>query len=433
MKRKLIQLLGRLAFLVLKQADRIFTGSVSGMSPEEEVRDPYTAFGIMRSRGRIQRSYMNRGWLVLGFEEAQTLFKDPRFSTDLRKNKFVTRMLRFASNGREISFLDNPTMLQMDPPDHTRLRKLAQQGFLHKYVLSLEPRIESIVKRCLESYDSEAGQFDIVQQLARPLPAIVIAEMLGLPEEDLDDFQDMSNRLLGLTALGDDDLMDEGARANEQLIEYFKSAIEDKRKSPGQDLMSRLIEAEEEGDRLTPEELYSMCVLLLVAGHETTTRLIGNGMYTLLQHPDQVEMLKQDPSLIPNAVEEMLRFEPPVQMMPRFAVEDTVFYGKKIKKNQMIVPVIASANRDPGANEDPDVFDIAREDIQHVSFGHGIHLCLGLNLARLEAKVAINLLLARFPHMTIAEQEIVWTPIPLVRGMDNLVVDVDEEAAKSAA
>jgi cytochrome P450 len=324
-------------------------------------------------------------------------------------------------------------MINRDPPDHTRLRKLVQQGFLHKYIQSLEPRIESIVARCLDSYDSESGQFDILEQLARPLPAIVIAEMLGLPEKDMPMFQEMSGRLLGLTALGNDALMQAGAAANDQLEEYFKTVIEEKRKSPGQDLMSRLIAVEEEGDRLSAVEMYSTCVLLLVAGHETTTRLISNGMYTLLAHPEQLELLKRDPSLMPNAIEEMLRYEPPVQFMARFAQTDMEFFGKKIRKNQMILPIIGSANRDPKANENPDVFDVTRENIRHISFGHGIHLCLGLNLARLEAKVAINALLKHFPEMTLADQEIVWTNIPLVRGMENLLIDVEERNARTKA
>ena len=187
-----------------------------------------------------------------------------------------------------------------------------------------------------------------------------------------------------------------------------------------------MIVAEEEGDRLTVDEMYSTCVLVLVAGHETTTRLISNGVYTLLQHRDQLEKLKRDPELMSNAVEEMLRYEPPVQLMPRYALDDTEFYGKKIKKNQLIVPIIASANRDPSANENPDVFDITRKNIKHISFGYGPHLCLGLNLARLEAKIAFNMLFERFPNLTLADQEIVWTPIPLVRGMKNLIVNLNE-------
>jgi pimeloyl-[acyl-carrier protein] synthase len=195
-------------------------------------------------------------------------------------------------------------------------------------------------------------------------------------------------------------------------------------------MISRLIQAEEEGDRLTVDELYSTCVLLLVAGHETTTRLISNGVYLLLKHPEQLLKLKDDPSLGPNAIEEMLRYEPPVQLMPRFALEDTEFFGKTIKKNQLIVPMIASANRDPAANDNPDDIDISRENIKHVSFGHGIHLCLGLSLARLEGRIAINILLERFPDMTLVDQKIVWTPLPLVRGMDNLVVQTNESPEK---
>jgi len=361
------------------------------------------------------------------------LILDSRFSSDVRTNKFISGLVRAAAGGERVPLLDDPTMINRDPPDHTRLRKLVQQGFLHKYVLSLEPRIESIVTKCLDSYDSQTGRFDILEQLARPLPAIVIAKMLGLPEKDLPRFQDMSNRLLGLTALGNDEMMEAGDLANDQLVDYFKELIEKKRKTPGQDLIGRLIAVEEEGDRLSLEEMYSTCVLLLVAGHETTTRLISNGMYTLLQHPEQLELLKGDPSLMPNAIEEMLRFELPVQFMVRFATCDMEYFGKKIKKNQMILPIIGSANRDPKANDHPHVFDVTRENIKHVSFGHGIHLCLGLNLARLEAKIAINALLKRFPDMTLADQEIVWTRIPLVRGMENLLIDVNEGAARTEA
>ena len=198
-------------------------------------------------------------------------------------------------------------------------------------------------------------------------------------------------------------------------------------------MISRLIAAEEEGDRLTTRELYSTCVLLLVAGHETTTRLIGNGMYLLMKNRDQMEKLKANPALVENAVEEVLRYEPPVAIIPRFALEDTEFYGRKIKKHQLIVPIMASANRDPAANPNPDVFDIEREDIKHVSFGHGIHLCLGLNLARLEGRIAFRKLLERFPDMTMAEQELEWTPIPLVRGMENLIVDTNEKVEERAA
>jgi cytochrome P450 len=430
---KLFQMFAGALMAILRQVDKLVYGTESPLSQGDVNRDPYEAYKTGLSQGPLLRSLANQGWLVMGFEEVQALFLDPRFSSDIRTNKFISRVIKAAAGGRRVPLLDDPTMINRDPPDHTRLRKLVQQGFLHKYIQSLEPRIESIVARCLDSYDSESGQFDILEQLARPLPAIVIAEMLGLPEKDMPMFQEMSGRLLGLTALGNDALMQAGAAANDQLEEYFKTVIEEKRKSPGQDLMSRLIAVEEEGDRLSAVEMYSTCVLLLVAGHETTTRLISNGMYTLLAHPEQLELLKRDPSLMPNAIEEMLRYEPPVQFMARFAQTDMEFFGKKIRKNQMILPIIGSANRDPKANENPDVFDVTRENIRHISFGHGIHLCLGLNLARLEAKVAINALLKHFPEMTLADQEIVWTNIPLVRGMENLLIDVEERNARTKA
>lgn len=426
MKRKLLLALGQLAFSILRRVDYYFTGSNSGIPLEEEIRDPYKVWKILRSKGSILRSYTYRGWMVLGFEEAQQLFKDTRFSSDTRKNKFITRAMKTASPDGRVPFLDNPTLLQLDPPDHTRLRKLVNHGFNHKYILAMEPRIADIVNDCLDSCDVATGQFDIVQQLAKPLPAIVIAELLGLPSEDLQYFQDLSNRFLGVTAIGNDEAIRQGAIANDELLDYFEKVIADKKANPSQDLIGRLIVAEEEGDRLTVDEMYSTCVLVLVAGHETTTRLISNGVYTLLQHRDQLEKLKRDPALMINAVEEMLRYEPPVQLMPRYALDDTEFYGKKIKKNQLIVPVIASANRDPAANENPDVFDITRKNIKHISFGYGPHLCLGLNLARLEAKVAFNMLFERFPDLTLADQKIVWTPIPLVRGMKNLVVNLNE-------
>lgn len=433
MKRRLIRRLGRVVLAVLRKLDYWFTGSVAGIAPDEALRDPYHVYSIYRESGSVIRSLANRGWLVLGFEEVQALFRDPRISSDVRKNRFLMRMMRLAANGMELPLLDNPTMLNLDPPDHTRLRKLASTGFLHKFIQSLEPRIATIVDECLAGYDETTGQFDVIGQLAQPLPAIVIAQLMGLPEEDLPLFRRLSDDLLKLTMLGDDEMMEIGAQANRELTEYFKEIIAFKHAHPGQDLITRLIEAEEAGDRLTVAEMHSTCVILLAAGHETTTRLIGNGLYTLLNHPEQLRLLRENRALMPNAIEEMLRFEPPVQLMPRFALEDMSFYGRRFRKNQLIGAMIGSANRDPAANDNPDVFDIRRQEIRHVSFGHGIHLCLGMNLARLEASVAFNRLLDRFPEMTLAPQELTWTPSTLVRGMDRLVVNVSGKNRGQAA
>lgn len=424
-KKIVFQKTAQFALAVLKFADRIHLGPGFDSESFDTQMDPYSWYKALRSKAPVIRSYANRGWLVLGFEQVQATFKDQRFGTDMRQNKFLAKVLRAAADGKEVQFLDNPSMLNLDPPDHSRLRKLVSQGFLKKYILSLEPNITRIVEECLSGIDPTAQSFDLMESLAKPLPAIVIAEMLGLPQEDRDQFQVWSHELLGIAMIEDPDLVERGNNANNQLIEYFTRIIEEKRVSRGQDLICQLIAAEEEGDRLSAQEMYSTCVLLLLAGHETTTRLISNGMYTLLQHPDQLELLREDPALTPNAIEEMLRFEPPVQMMPRFAKQDLEYYGEQIKKDQLIMVGIGSANRDPLANENPDVFDITRKDISHVSFGYGIHLCLGMSLARLEGKVAINALLKRFPRMTLATLEPDWGSNGLVRGMEHLVINTN--------
>jgi cytochrome P450 len=200
--------------------------------------------------------------------------------------------------------------------------------------------------------------------------------------------------------------------------------VEEKRGNPGNDLISQFIAAEEEGDRLSAEEVYSTSGLLLIAGHETTTRLIGNAVWLLLTHPDQLQLLRDDPDLMPNAVEEALRFQSPVQHTTRVALEDMDFHGCKIKKHQLVELMIGAANRDPQANDDPDRFDIRRENVQHVGFGYGIHLCLGAELARLEAKTVLEMLLECYPDLSLETEVPAWGDSDFVRGLDELIVSV---------
>jgi pimeloyl-[acyl-carrier protein] synthase len=429
LKKKIFQAAGSLTFSILNTIDEFAYGQGRRPDPLENRKNPYSWLNKLRDKAPVVRSFATRGWMVLGFDAVQSAFTDPRFSSDMRNNQFLVNILRAAADGKKVHMLDEPSMLNLDAPDHSRLRKLVSHGFLRKYILSLEPNIKRIVDECLTGIDPDATQFDLMEVLAKPLPAIVIAELLGLPVSDREQFQIWSDELLGLTVIDDPEKVELGNNANNALIAYFTNVIAQKRLSPSQDLISQLIAAEEEGDRLTAEEMYATCVLLLLAGHETTTRLIGNGMHSLLQHPDQLTQLQQDPSLTPNAVEEMLRYEPPVQMMPRFAKEDMDFHGAAIKKNQVVILVIASANRDAGENIDPDIFDIHRENPSHISFGYGIHLCLGLSLARLEAKVAIDALLSKFPEMTLAPQEVDWQISGLVRGMGHLHLEKNLKSA----
>ena len=240
LKRRILQRLGLFALSVLALVDRFFGSTYTGIDVEQARADPYTGLKILRERGPILRSYMYRGWIVLGFDEVQEVFKDKRFSTDMRKNSFISRLLRAGSEDGSVPVLDDPGILNLDPPDHSRIRKLVSPAFMRRYIQSLEPRIKEIVDACLQDVD---GTLDIVDDLAKPLPAIVIAELLGLPREDLQRFQQWSNDLLGLAKLLDPKAQQVAAVANKILIEYFTDIIEQKRKSPGQDLLSQLIEA----------------------------------------------------------------------------------------------------------------------------------------------------------------------------------------------
>ncbi len=422
LQTRLFQLSSRAALSVLRQMDIHISGSNAGRPIEVARLDPYTGFEKLRSRGPVLRSYASRGWVAVSFDAVQDAFKDPRFSNDVRKNRFLVRVLRAAGAGNPVPTLDNPSMVTLDAPDHTRLRKLVSHGFSQKYIRSLAPQIQTIVDECLQGLDERSAPFDIIQCLARPLPAIVIADMLGLPKADREQFQAWSNELLGLTAIDNPRLITRAAAANAEVIEYLRGIIKAKRATPDGSFISQLIAAEEKGDRLTTEEMYSTCSLLLSAGHETTTRLIANGLFLLLKHPEQWDLLRNDRSLMDNAIEEMLRFEPPVQFMVRFALEDLEFYGCKIRKNQLLLLLIGSANRDETANPGAHRFDIMRENVRHVGFGHGPHLSIGLALARLEARIAFNAVLDRFPSLQLADEPVVWSQHALVRGVDRMMV-----------
>ena len=397
-------------------------------------RDPYPFFNRLRDKAPIHYSLAMRAWWVTPFEYVQEILRDKRFGSDMRKfPEQVKKILPHLDEERRERF-EHPSMLNSDPPDHTRLRRLVSQGFVHKFIQSLEPRIRAIVDGCLQRVDNDAT-FDLVDVLAKPLPAIVIAEMMGLPESDHAQFQAWSEDLIDGSNTSDVERIDKAVAAENALIDYFRNIVRHRRDVPGDDLVGMLIQAEEEGDKLTERELYNTCLLLLVAGHETTTRLIGNGVFLLLQH-DRWNELRAHPERIPTAVEEMLRFEPPVQATQRFVLDDLVFHGKRMKRGDIVLVSIAGGNRDPRANHEPDRFDIGREKVNQVSFGYGIHLCIGASLARLEAQVAFEKLLEQFPNLALCNAEPQWGDNPIFRGHRELWVrkaTVAAEAAPQAA
>ena len=391
---------------------------------KDYIDNPYKTYNLMRSHKPILFSQTTRLHWVTKMEFAQEMLRDKRFSVDDRKYPIADkRRKEFKKAGREIMLeqFENPSMLKLDPPDHSRIRKLVQYGFTNRYITSLEPKIKKIVEDCLDKVHNQ-DSFDLIEDLAKPLPAIVIAKMMGLPNKDLDQFQAWSEDLLvGVGGIGTskEDIKKSGD-AYEALIRYFEEIILSRKNSPGDDFIGKLIQAEESGDKLNIKEMYGTCLLLLIAGHETTTRLIGNGMFTLFNHLDQMSHLQNNFELIPNAIEEMLRYEPPVHATVRFAENEMIYNEKTYKRGTPFAVSIAGANRDPEANKNPNEFDISREEIKHISFGYGPHMCIGASLARIESKIAFECLFERFKNLELEDKNPIWGRNLIFRGFDNL-------------
>jgi len=398
--------------------DRLWGNPIIDPSGESS---PYPLIARLRPKGNILRTYMINGWCVISHEDVKTLLRDKRLSSEVFNSALIRRVIRSAAQGLVTPLIDYPNIVNVDPPDHTRLRKLAAQSFTSRFVQSLRPKIDTLVSELLDDVEG-AAEFEVVDSLAKPLPAIVIAEMLGVPAEERHYFVQWSAALIKYAEILNADAIHEAVLGDLAIRTYLQELVDAKRTSPGQDLISALIEAEEDGDKLNIEELLSLCTILLVAGHETTTRLISSCLWLLLQHPDQLMEVRSDRSLLKNAIEEALRLEPPLLSLTRLVPETFEYKGHAFKKGQLILLSIAGANRDPKVTPSPETFNIHREAFEHVSFGHGIHLCLGMPLARLEAEVALNQLLDRFPDLTLPEQDLVWSDSPFFRGLEQLTV-----------
>ncbi len=302
-------------------------------------------------------------------------------------------------------FGDTATVLFSDPPTHTRLRRLVSRAFTPKRIKDLEPRIREIAGALLDRAQAK-GELEVVADLATPLPVMVIAEMLGVPPQEYAQFKHWSDRIVeGDNTPPGMPLPDEVRRAYSDLGNYFAEVIERRRHEPGEDLVTALVAAHEESDALTAGELQAFVILLLLAGNETTTNLIGNGMLALGRHPEQLARLASDHSLLPRAIEEMLRYDGPVQSTVRYNKEPVEVGGTVIPANSVVFVILAAANRDPAQFSEPDRFDIARDPNAHLAFGDGIHFCLGAALARLEGAIAFRSVLERFPKLRLAEPE----------------------------
>jgi hypothetical protein len=356
------------------------------------------------------------------YEDINAMLRDPRFSADDREAKgYAEQRRKMIAAGAMEDREEAPSMLRMDPPDHTRLRSLVSKAFTPRAVESLRPRVEGIVNEILDEA-AERGELDIVKDLGVPLPIIVIAEMLGIPSEDREHFKRWSDGVArGLNANTMEDVrINEGA--GRELTEYLEPIAKERRANPREDLLSSLLAAEESGEKLSMDEVFSTVILLLVAGNETTTNLIGNGMLALLQHPAEFQRLHENPGLIETAVEELLRWDSPVQATSRIAKEDLEFGGRRMNKGAQVILHLGAANRDPVQFPEPNRLDIGRSENRHLSFSHGIHFCLGAPLARLESQVAIGQLAARFPGMRRKPVELEWADNLILHGIKSLPV-----------
>jgi cytochrome P450 PksS len=357
-------------------------------------------------------------WLVTRYKDAVEVLRHPRLVKDPRALTDEARSRYFRLE--ELSPLSQH-MLSADPPNHTRLRSLVSKVFTPRRVEELRPRIEAICQQLLDTAQPQ-GSVDLLDAYAFPVPITVIAELLGVPLEDQHQFREWTGALVNPRGHGG---VEGQRKAGMQFITYFQELIARRRGDPRDDLLSGLMAVEEQGDRLNPLELVAMLFLLLLAGHETTVNLIGNGMWALLKHPEQFERLRADPSLIDSAVEEMLRYASPVETSTsRFTVEELELFGQRIPAGELVSASLLSANHDPEQFPEPERFDITREPNRHIAFGFGSHFCLGAPLARLEATLAINALLARLPRLCFATDPatLQWRESALIRGLKQFPV-----------
>ena len=392
--------------------------------------NPYPTYHRLRTKDPVHRSELTKGWMLSRHTDVMALLRDPRFSAKRELSNDAAFVI-----GDDMSPFNqwiSKTLLTIDPPDHTRLRSLASKAFTPRAVELMRPRIIQIVDELLDAVQAR-GQMDIIRDLAYPLPVIVIAEMLGVPAADRSMFKAWSDAIgEGLEPILTPAQLKAADEAVTQLSAYFRQIIRERKAAPQDDLISAMAAAQEDGERLSEDELYAMCILLLAAGNETTTNLIGNGMLALLRNPAQLAQLRDHPALIDGAIEELLRYDSPVQMTGRVATEDLEIGGKKIKRGEFVGVLLGAANRDPEVFAQPDRLDVSRTAVRHAALGYGIHFCLGAPLARVEGQIAIDELLRRMPGLRLAGRP-QWRPTILLRGLKTLPVAFSTTPQSSAA
>ncbi|MCH8801161.1 MAG: cytochrome P450 [Chloroflexi bacterium] len=383
------------------------------------IHDPYPRYEQLRAEDPVHWNAGIQVWVLTRYQDVLDALRNPLLSSVTIPTLF--RQAGSSDEALEQTFLD--MMLFSDPPNHTRLRSLANKAFTPNVLAGIRAQIQDHVDSLLDNVQ-DRGSMEVISDLAYPLPSVVISELLGVAEGDQDRFKKWTNVLaefLGNIREASDNL---GAARQTvaELNGFLRETVAKRRAEPKDDLLSALVTAEDQGDSFSEDELYSMCIMLIFAGHETTTNLIGNGILALLENPSQLELLRSQPSLIESAVEEIIRQNGPVQSISRIALEDFQLGDKQIAKGDRISLTLGAANRDPERYTDPDRFNIERTEGRHIGFGFGIHFCLGAALARMEGQAAISTVALRMPELRLAEQELEWRNNPVLRGLKGLLV-----------
>lgn len=390
--------------------------------------NPHPTYAYLREYAPIYRRDAANGksiWFVTRYEDVATSLRDQDFVKDVRNTMTPDERFQLPPAPPLLDLLSNH-MLNLDPPDHTRLRTMVNKAFTGAVVQQLSGRIEAIAHQLLDRVQPR-GQMELIEDFAFPLPMIVIAELLGVPARDRERFRRWSQAFVtpSVNLARNQQKYLKTRRIMEDFTSYMRAIFAERRREPRPDLITRLLQSEEQGDQLSEDELFSMVILLIVAGHETAVNLIGNGVWLLLQHPEQMASLRQQPEKMSAAVEEILRFEGPVERATmRFASTDRPFGDQWVQRGDAISLVLAAADRDPAVFAEPDHFDVERKPNRHLAFGAGIHHCLGRALARLEAEIALRVLLTRLPGMALAvpSDSLRWRGVPILRGLQHLPI-----------
>ncbi|MEU0383517.1 cytochrome P450 [Streptomyces chartreusis] len=387
--------------------------------------DPYPAYAELRARGRVHYYEPTNQWLVPHHADVSALLRDRRLGRTYQHRFTHEEFGRTAPPPEQEPFhtLNDHGMLDLEPPDHTRIRRLVSKAFTPRTVERLKPYVRGLADE-LASALAEAGGGDLLKDVAEPLPVAVIAEMLGIPESDRAPLRPWSADICGMYELNPSgETAAKAVRASVEFSDYLRELIAARRKEPGEDLISGLIAAHDEGDRLTEQEMISTAVLLLNAGHEATVNATVNGWYALFRNPDQLELLRADHTLIPSAVEELMRYDTPLQLFERWVLDEIELAGTTIPRGAEVALLFGSANHDPEAFTDPGRLDLGREDNPHISFSAGIHYCIGAPLARIELAASMGALLERAPTLRLAAEP-ARKPNFVIRGLEGLAVEV---------